>query len=153
MPATSTTTQIGQPVCALPGCRNDVPRWGDACETCRQACGEYLVWVERDRSKTPEQIAADLAARDRGTARAYATQAAVEIAATTADPAAYGQAAKWIAQRRLEHREINLPAPAAALVDEAEVRKANQLCWLCEERHTCTRQPNGWECDHCRNIT
>ncbi|MBS1693132.1 MAG: hypothetical protein JST91_13025 [Actinobacteria bacterium] len=153
MPATSAITRIRHPVCALPGCRNDVPRWGDACESCRDVCGEYLVWVERETSATPEEVAEQLAARDRGTAHAYATQAAVEIAATTADPTAYDQAVQWIAQRRLEHHDTRLPAPAAALVDAAEVRKANQLCWLCEERHTCTREPHGWECDHCRTIT
>jgi hypothetical protein len=32
-------------------------------------------------------------------------------------------------------------------------RKPNQRCWLCEERRTCTRAPNGWECGSCRQIT
>lgn len=31
-------------------------------------------------------------------------------------------------------------------------RKANRLCWICDERHTCTRQPAGWECDECVEI-
>jgi len=31
-------------------------------------------------------------------------------------------------------------------------RRANQRCWLCEERRTCTQMPHGWECDHCRAI-
>lgn len=31
--------------------------------------------------------------------------------------------------------------------------KRNQLCWLCQERHACTRQERGWECDACRRIT
>lgn len=32
-------------------------------------------------------------------------------------------------------------------------RKANQRCWMCEQRRTCTRQPAGWECDLCLQIT
>lgn len=29
-------------------------------------------------------------------------------------------------------------------------RRRNQICWLCEERHTCTRTPDGrWECATC----
>ena len=32
------------------------------------------------------------------------------------------------------------------------VRRPNQCCWLCEQRRTCTRQPAGWECDHCRTL-
>lgn len=31
-------------------------------------------------------------------------------------------------------------------------RKAMQLCWLCEQRRTCTRQPAGWECDQCQEV-
>lgn len=31
-------------------------------------------------------------------------------------------------------------------------RRANQRCWLCEQRRTCTRMPHGWECDHCLAI-
>jgi hypothetical protein len=32
-------------------------------------------------------------------------------------------------------------------------RKANQLCWLCEQRRACTKQQHGWECDACRSVT
>jgi len=30
--------------------------------------------------------------------------------------------------------------------------KRNQLCWLCEQRRTCTKQPGGWECEACRGV-
>ncbi|HTY35379.1 hypothetical protein [Mycobacterium sp.] len=33
-------------------------------------------------------------------------------------------------------------------------RRANQTCWCCEERHTCTRNDRGlWECDTCAGIS
>lgn len=41
-------------------------------------------------------------------------------------------------------------APAQAA--EPETRR-NQRCWICEERRTCTRTPQGWECPTCRTIT
>lgn len=31
-------------------------------------------------------------------------------------------------------------------------RRANQLCWICDERRTCTREHAGWECADCRGI-
>jgi hypothetical protein len=31
--------------------------------------------------------------------------------------------------------------------------RRNQRCWICEERHTCTRTPQGWECPTCQTIT
>jgi hypothetical protein len=36
--------------------------------------------------------------------------------------------------------------------DATQIRKQNQRCWLCEERHTCTQTGQGWECDRCRAI-
>jgi hypothetical protein len=42
-----------------------------------------------------------------------------------------------------------LPTPKPP---EEPERKANQRCWMCEERRTCTKQANGWECDACREI-
>jgi hypothetical protein len=32
-------------------------------------------------------------------------------------------------------------------------RIPQKLCWLCEQRRTCTAQPGGWECDRCRAVT
>ena len=37
------------------------------------------------------------------------------------------------------------PGPATATE-----RRRNQKCWLCENRRTCTRTSQGWECDECR---
>ena len=40
-------------------------------------------------------------------------------------------------------------APAAPRSDSDP--KRNQVCWLCEERRTCTSEEAGWECAHCRD--
>jgi hypothetical protein len=32
-------------------------------------------------------------------------------------------------------------------------RRANQRCWLCEERRTCIRTAAGWECPRCAAVT
>lgn len=43
---------------------------------------------------------------------------------------------------------------ALAPVPSAEPKtRHNQRCWICEERHTCTRTPQGWECPTCQAIT
>ena len=47
----------------------------------------------------------------------------------------------------IRHQRAARPAPV-----ELE-RKSMQVCWLCEERHTCTRTADGWECDTCREVT
>lgn len=31
-------------------------------------------------------------------------------------------------------------------------RKANQRCWLCEERRTCTKVHGQWECGDCMRV-
>ncbi|WP_071288714.1 hypothetical protein [Mycolicibacterium llatzerense] len=31
-------------------------------------------------------------------------------------------------------------------------RRRNQTCWICEERHTCTREERGWECSRCVEV-
>jgi hypothetical protein len=46
---------------------------------------------------------------------------------------------------KLRKAELARPAP------EGEQR-ANQTCWLCEERRTCTKQPQGWECPECQGL-
>lgn len=33
------------------------------------------------------------------------------------------------------------------------ITKANQLCWLCEQRKTCAATPHGWECPQCQEVT
>lgn len=34
-----------------------------------------------------------------------------------------------------------------------EIRKSNQLCWLCDRRRACVITEQGWECDTCRSTT
>ncbi|WP_280428657.1 hypothetical protein [Nocardia brasiliensis] len=48
-----------------------------------------------------------------------------------------------IAVAALRHRPPH-PVPE----QEQEVKR-NQICWLCEDRRTCKRTPNGWECADC----
>lgn len=57
-----------------------------------------------------------------------------------------------IASRELARhwRRVTDSAPAATA--EPETRR-NQRCWICDERHTCTRTPQGWECPTCQTIT
>lgn len=43
------------------------------------------------------------------------------------------------------------PTAVSTSAQEPE-RKANQRCWMCEQRRTCTKQTHGWECDTCREI-
>jgi hypothetical protein len=68
-----------------------------------------------------------LAERDQATASAYLDQLRAEIDAKTA----------------------KAHAKAAA----GPERKPMQVCWMCEERRTCTATPQGWECDRCSAIT
>ncbi|WP_280264640.1 hypothetical protein [Nocardia wallacei] len=42
------------------------------------------------------------------------------------------------------------PVPPPAAPPE---ERANQHCWMCEERRTCIRTEQGWECRTCRTIT
>lgn len=65
----------------------------------------------------PEQIRADLAARDAGTREQYRAQAATVAAA-----------------------------------QQVSTRKRKQICWLCEERRTCTSTGRRWECADCQNL-
>ncbi len=47
-------------------------------------------------------------------------------------------------------RRPTAPTETAGRVGERGVEaRPNQRCWLCEERRTCTRQPEGWECRAC----
>lgn len=55
------------------------------------------------------------------------------------------------AVRAANSRMLN-PAPASGPEPEAPERKRNQLCWLCEQRRTCTPAEQGWECDECRTV-
>ncbi|WP_051048263.1 hypothetical protein [Rhodococcus sp. AW25M09] len=65
----------------------------------------------------PEQVRADLAARDASTREQYRAQAATVAAAQEVSP-----------------------------------RKRNQICWLCDERRTCTSTGGRWECTDCQSL-
>lgn len=61
----------------------------------------------------------------------------------TAEQVAHRKAAQAAAQAR-----ALTPAPRPG----DGQRKANQTCWLCEQRRTCTSTPAGWECDACQQV-
>lgn len=122
--------------CALPGCAQAVAQPGEVCAGCIQACGPYLVCCEPRPGVTPEQIADELADRDRGTMAAYAAQA---------------DAAQWLAKRHIENH-IKASPEVVKAIEAVEVRKPNQLCWLCEERRACTHVAGRWECGKCQGI-
>lgn len=52
----------------------------------------------------------------------------------------------WVRDVLAQRREL------LDLVSDAE-RKANQLCWMCEQRRVCLKMPAGWECETCRDIS
>lgn len=112
------TAQLSFPVCCLPGCKAIVAEWGDACATCQNDFGAYLVRVERDPDVTPEQVADQLAERNRGTMQAYTDQAAIELADTTTEPTpAVDAAVQWLAKRRIEDRIlIDMPPAVVDIV-------------------------------------
>lgn len=63
--------------CALPGCPLAVAEPGDVCRICIEAFGPYLARCEARPGVTREQIADELAARDRSAMQAYSAQAAI----------------------------------------------------------------------------
>lgn len=134
--------------CALPGCTQAVAEAGEVCAGCIKACGPYLVRCEPRPGVTPEQIADELAERDRGTMAAYAAQTAASRITESASAAAAGQ---WLAKRHIENRIKASPAVVEA-IEAVQVRKSNQLCWLCDERRACTHIAGRWECDKCQGI-
>lgn len=103
--------------CALPGCAVPVATPGDVCASCRVAFGDMLNVRTDGPSGEPEQVRADLAARDVSTREQYRAQAATVAAA-----------------------------------QQVSTRKRNQICWLCEERRTCTATGGRWECADCQAL-
>ncbi len=103
--------------CALPGCGAPVVTPGDVCQSCRVAFGAMLTVRTDGPDLDPEQVRADLAARDASTREQYRAQAATVAAAQEVSP-----------------------------------RKRNQICWLCEERRTCTSTGGRWECTDCQSL-
>jgi hypothetical protein len=102
--------------CALPGCAVPVATPGDVCQSCRAAFGDMLNVRTDGLARDPEQVRADLAARDASTREQYRAQAAV------------------------------------AAAQQVSPRKRNQICWLCEERRTCTSTAGRWECADCQTL-
>lgn len=103
--------------CALPGCAVPVATPGDVCQSCRAAFGDMLNVRTDGLARDPEQVRADLAARDASTREQYRAQAATVAAA-----------------------------------QQVSTRKRNQICWLCEERRTCTSTAGRWECADCKTL-
>lgn len=68
--------------------------------------------------------AEEIAAGDAALQNAYMQQTVMEMAAA-------------------QHNTGNSGAPE---------RRRNQICWLCTERHTCTKEDMGWECEKCREV-
>ncbi|WP_051074016.1 hypothetical protein [Mycobacterium sp. JS623] len=116
-----------EPRCILPGCRNRADEQGMPCAQCAADFGDHLRQTDR-----PAMTAEAQAERDAQTHAAYAVLLAggdpARVAAVSGHP----------------------------MVRDGKVgpeRKANQRCWMCEQRRTCTRQAAGWECDVCLQIT
>jgi hypothetical protein len=127
----TTIHTVGAPVgltCILPGCRNSVNDQGVPCSECMAEFGSHLRATDG-----PPMTAEAQADRDRETQHSYALQmAGTNPALIAAAGAHYG-------------------SPPAASAETRE-RKANQRCWLCEERRTCTKAERGWECDTCLDV-
>jgi hypothetical protein len=122
--------------CALPGCQNPVAEGGEVCPGCLAGCGEYLRPARPSEPPLTEQI---LAERDAAVADMYRRRRELVAAAKTGDPDAARLA-------RMETRLI------AQIPTGDGNRKPMQNCWLCEERHTCTKTPQGWECGSCQAV-
>lgn len=43
-------------------------------------------------------------------------------------------------------------AATVAAAQQVSTRKRNQICWLCEERRTCTSTAGRWECADCQTL-
>ena len=116
-------------VCVIPGCDTLVEAFGEVCHACAEAFGPTL---RRSGPPVTEQQITD---RDEQTRAAYRARHAAE---TTNDAR----------HEAVGRGHLEAKAAAAGSVQ----RKRNQKCWLCEERRTCTRQPQGWECERCRLV-
>ena len=120
--------------CPLPGCINPVddPRW--PCGDCEAALAGYI--RPSTQQVTVEETTAMLAERDEAVAAIHAerrtTTPLPEPAQATPGAEPDPQAQPPTATR------------AATAPDASPERKRNQLCWVCEERHTCRRDPDRY---------
>lgn len=145
------------PVCCLPGCAETVTVWGQVCAGCVREFGYYLAPERSGSDMTGEQLADALADRDRETASAYAAQAETARAGeqrTTADRGReeYSAAVRYLAKRQLV-LEGQLTAQLTEATANTAVQKANQRCWMCENRRLCTLIQGRWECADCQGIS
>lgn len=118
--------QLTLPTCVLPGCTEIVGDPTQPCGGCLALFGPWLRETE-ERTLTAEVIAK----RDRGVHAAYAAQLRAEMIAEAAEAA----------------------DRAVAIARGEPERKAMQLCWICEQRRTCTRIADQWECPVCEEIS
>lgn len=119
------TTTTG-PRCILPGCTNPSSEQGRPCEECLASCGDYLQMGDGPAMTAEQQAARDDAIRHR-----------------------------YMLQRECASRAIapeDMSRPIAGITTAEPERKRNQRCWMCGDRHTCTKCEHGWECDTCRQI-
>lgn len=121
--------------CILPGCRQPIADELDVCTTCRTAFGDYL----HETDRPPNYTVADLEERDAGIRNAYRSLYGQRIEPEQIDT----DSDKY-------RRAVTLATTVAQQMGQEE--KANQTCWLCEERRMCIRRPGGWECRDCRQI-
>ncbi|WP_032386832.1 hypothetical protein [Rhodococcoides fascians] len=85
--------------CAVPGCAVPVATPGDVCQTCRAAFGDMLTVRTDGVARDPEQVRADLAARDASTREQYRAQAAT-VAATQQVSSRRRNQTCWLCEER-----------------------------------------------------
>lgn len=137
--------QLAVATCVLPGCTTVVADPTQPCDGCLAIFGTYLR-ESGEHTLTAEAVEE----RDQGVRDAYSMQAAT--VAADSEPGGAETAARWLARRQLENQSITLSAAVSKVVDAIPVRKAMQLCWLCEQRRTCTHVNGRWECNNCQEI-
>lgn len=113
--------------CCLPGCRLPSDVEGGPCPSCAALFDGTAGWTLQ-RGQGVAETAEQVAARKAGQCMAQTLALTAPSGATADAPAA--------ASRRVVALE----------------RRQNQRCWLCEERRTCVKARDGWECDACTGI-
>lgn len=83
--------------CALPGCAGPVAAPGEVCQSCRAAFGDMLHECIGHADRGPEQIRAELAARDAGVLAHYRDRAATT---PVPDPTPTRNQACWLCEQR-----------------------------------------------------
>ena len=134
--------------CPLPGCTNlvDDPRW--PCGDCEAALAGYI--RPAAQPVTAEEATAMLAERDEAVAAIYAERR------TMVPLPELAEVAPGVETPGRQDVQTSLRQPRAAAHDASPEYKRNQLCWVCEERHTCrpdTDRPGRWICRTCEAIT